>query len=229
METILVVEDDRAILDGLCHNLRFEGFQVLSAIDGERGLELAVDRRPDLILLDIMLPRLSGFELMKTIQRHGLDVPVIMLTAKDQQVDKIMGLDLGADDYITKPFALRELLARINAVLRRKRRFELVDETRTFGDVAIDFSGRTVLKGTSEIKLSDREFRLLALLVRHTGRVLDRQKILNDVWGFDYFGTARTIDNFITRLRSKLEDDPNEPRLIHTIRGVGYKFDAAGP
>ena len=225
METILVIEDDKSILDGLSHNLRFEGYDVLTADEGERGLELAIDRKPDLLILDIMLPQISGFDILKTLQRHEITIPVIVLTAKDQQVDKIMGLDLGADDYITKPFALRELLARINAVMRRKRRYELADETVSFGEIEIDFGGHAVRKAGEEMTLSDREFRLLAMLVRNKGRALERQKILNEVWGYDYYGTARTIDNFITRLRQKLEDDPNAPKLIHTVRGVGYKFD----
>ncbi len=224
METILVIEDDPSILDGLERNLRFEGYQVLRATDGEHGLEMAIDRRPDLLILDIMLPRLNGFELLKTLRRNEIHTPVIVITAKDQEMDKIMGLDLGADDYITKPFALRELLARINAVMRRKRRYEMSDETLEFGGVRIDFGGRSVHRGSEEVTLSDREFRLLSLLVRNAGRVLDRHKILNDIWGYDYYGTARTIDNFITRLRQKLEEDPNKPALIHTVRGVGYKF-----
>jgi len=226
METILVIEDDESILDGLERNLRYEGYQVLTASDGEQGLELAINRKPDLLILDIMLPQLNGFELLKTLRRHEIQLPVIVLTAKDQEVDKIMGLDLGADDYITKPFALREVLARINAVMRRKRRYELAEQTLEFGEITIDFGGHSVTRAGQEVTLSDREFRLLALLVRNAGRALERPQILNEIWGYDYYGTARTIDNFITRLRQKLEEDPNKPAYIHTVRGVGYKFQA---
>jgi DNA-binding response OmpR family regulator len=188
METILVVEDDRSILRGLEKNLQYEGFKVLTALDGERGLELAVNKTPDLIILDIMLPKINGFEICKTLKKHDIMTPIIIISAKNQEVDKIMGLDLGADDYITKPFSLGELLARINAVMRR------------------------------------REFKLLKLLIENEGRVLDRQVILNKVWGFDYYGTSRTIDNFITKLRHKVEENPESPKYIKTMRGIGYKF-----
>lgn len=228
METILVIEDDKSIVRGLEKNLQYEGYKVLTATEGEKGLELAVNKQPDLILLDIMLPRVNGYEICKTLKKHDISTPIIIISAKNQEVDKIMGLDLGADDYITKPFSLRELLARINAVLRRKRKFEDVEEEYVFGPVKVDFSGQTLnIKGKS-VEVSTREFKLLKLLVENEGRVLDRQTILNKVWGFDYYGTSRTIDNFITKLRQKVEQNPEKPKYIKTVRGIGYKFENVG-
>ncbi len=226
METVLIIEDDPSILLGLQKNLKFEGYDVLTAADGERGLELAIDRPPDLIILDIMLPKISGFEICKTLKKNNIQVPIIILSAKDQEIDKIMGLDLGADDYVTKPFNIRELIARINAVMRRKRRYDQqgVPERFKFGRLTLDLKGQTLLKDGDPLETSVREFKLLKFFVENRGKVLDRKEILNKVWGYDYFGTARTIDNFITKLRQKVEDDPDDPKHIVTVRGVGYKF-----
>lgn len=226
METVLIIEDDPSILLGLQKNLKFEGYDVLAASDGERGLELAIDRPPDLIILDIMLPKISGFEICKTLKKNNIQVPIIILSAKDQEIDKIMGLDLGADDYVTKPFNIRELVARINAVMRRKRRYEQqgVPDRFKFGRLTLDLKGQTLTKDNEPLETSVREFKLLKFFVENRGKVLDRKEILNKVWGYDYFGTARTIDNFITKLRQKVEDDPDDPKHIVTVRGVGYKF-----
>jgi DNA-binding response OmpR family regulator len=224
METILVIEDDPAISLGLTKNLKYEGYDVLSAQQGEKGLELAIDRQPDLILLDIMLPNMSGFEICKTLKRNEVDIPIIILSAKDSEIDKIMGLDLGADDYITKPFSIRELIARINAVLRRKKRYEKDMEGFSFGEIEIDFAARTVQRNGRDLELSPREFDLLGFFVRHPNEVMDRRQILNKVWGYDYYGTARTIDNFVTKLRHKMEPDPTKPVHFVTARGIGYKF-----
>ncbi|WP_372371445.1 response regulator transcription factor [Candidatus Uabimicrobium sp. HlEnr_7] len=225
METILVVEDDPAILLGLTKNLQFEGFNVLCAEDGEEALEIIFNKPIDLLLLDVMLPKLNGFEVCKTVRKKNLPLPVIMLTAKDKEIDKIMGLDLGADDYIAKPFSIRELIARINAVLRRKRKFEdKVNDILQFGDIKVNFQGRTVHKGEEKIELSPKEFDVLTLLVQNKGKVLSREEILNKVWGFDYFGTARTVDNFINKLRQKIEKEATQPNHILTVRGIGYKF-----
>lgn len=224
METILVVEDDRSILRGLEKNLAYEGYKVLVAADGEKGLELAVNKNPDLIVLDIMLPKVNGFEICKTLKKHEISIPIIILSAKNQEVDKIMGLDLGADDYLTKPFSLRELIARINAVLRRKRKFEDIPDIYKFGNVEIDFQGQTIKVKGKLVEASTREFKLLKLMIENVGRVLERQTILNKVWGFDYYGTSRTIDNFITKLRQKIEANPEAPAYIQTVRGIGYKF-----
>lgn len=219
-----MIEDDPAISLGLSKNLKYEGYDVLTATRGEQGLELAIDRKPDLIVLDVMLPSMSGFEICKTLKRNEVDIPIIILSAKDQEIDKIMGLDLGADDYLTKPFSIRELIARINAVLRRKKRYEKEVEAFRFGDVDIDFTARTVARGGKVLDLSPKEFELLGYFVKHPNEVMDRRQILNKVWGFDYYGTARTIDNFVTKLRQKLEPDPDQPRHFVTARGIGYKF-----
>jgi DNA-binding response OmpR family regulator len=230
-ETVLVVEDDLAIVKGLETNLRFEGFEVLTAADGERGLELAVDKAPDLVLLDVMMPEMNGFELLRELRRREIEIPVIMLTAKGEEMDKVRGLELGADDYVTKPFALQELLARVHAVLRRKRRFDKQLERVTFGRVELDFTSRTAAVAGRPVEMTEREFDLLRFFLSREGEALDRQEILNRVWGYDYFGTDRTVDNFINRLRRKLEPDPDAPRHFLTVRGLGYRFvrDADGP
>ncbi len=224
METILLIEDDPAIALGLQKNLRYEGYEVITAGRGDEGLEVAIEKQPDLILLDVMLPNLSGFEICKTLKRNEVDIPIIMVSAKDQEIDKIMGLDLGADDYLAKPFSIRELIARINAVLRRKKRYEKEVETYMFGEVEVDFTARTIRRDGKLLELSPRAFDLLAYFVRHPNEVVDRKQILNKVWGYDYYGTARTIDNFVTKLRQALEPDIRKPRHFVTARGIGYKF-----
>ena len=223
-ETILVIEDDASISKGLQKNLSFEGYSVFVAPDGERGLELAVDKAPDLIVLDVMMPKMNGFEVLRELRRREIDVPVIMLTAKGEEMDKVRGLDLGADDYVTKPFGLQELLARIQAVLRRKRKFDKGIETVSFGKVTLDFTARTATVSGEPVQMTSREFDLLHFFLSREGEALERQEILNRVWGFDYFGTDRTVDNFINRLRQKLESDPDNPEHFLTVRGVGYRF-----
>jgi two-component system, OmpR family, alkaline phosphatase synthesis response regulator PhoP len=224
MESILIIEDDPSIMRGLRHNLRFEGYSLKSAVDGESGLELAVSDPPDLILLDVMLPKLNGFEVLRELRRLQLDVPVIMLTAKAEEIDKVRGLDLGADDYVTKPFALPELLARIRSVLRRKRRFDKKSERVSFGVVDIDFAAARVMVRGEPVKLTTRELNLLRLFVEREGEALSRDEIVRRVWGYDYEGTERTLDNFVSRLRQKLEPDPVTPRHFLTVRGIGYQF-----
>jgi len=225
METILVVEDDKSIALGLEKNLRFEGFKVIRAEDGKKGLELAIDAKPDLVVLDVMLPKMSGFEVCRALRKSEIFLPVIMLTAKDQEIDKIMGLELGADDYLTKPFSVAELVARIKAQLRRKKVYEGEEIDRFgFGDVEVDFHGAAVTCRKKAVDLSFREFELLKYMVRNAGKALSREEILNKVWGYDYYGTQRTIDNFITKLRQKLEKNPDKPKHFLTVRGVGYKF-----
>jgi two-component system alkaline phosphatase synthesis response regulator PhoP len=223
-ETILVIEDDASISKGLMKNLSFEGYSVFVAPDGERGLELSVDKAPDLIVLDVMMPKMNGFEVLRELRRREIDVPVIMLTAKGEEIDKVRGLDLGADDYVTKPFGLQELLARIQAVLRRKRKFDKELETVSFGKVSLDFKSRTATVSGKPVPMTSREFDLLHFFLSREGEALERQEILNRVWGFDYFGTDRTVDNFINRLRQKLEPDPDKPMYFQTVRGVGYRF-----
>ncbi len=219
---ILVVEDDPSLAFALEKNLSFEGYDVLVARDGEKGLELALNAKPDLVILDIMLPIVNGYEICKAMRKNGFHTPVIFLSAKAQEVDKVLGLELGGDDYITKPFGVRELLARIKSLLRRTE----ADAPRVleFGPVRVDLSGHSVLRSGRPVTLTSKEFDLLKYLLERRGRVLTRDEILVHVWGFDYDGTSRTIDNFINRIRQKIGDNIRKPRYILTIRGVGYKF-----
>ncbi len=221
---VLVIEDDPAIRLGLRKTLGFEGYRVEEAADGERGLEMVFENRPDLVVLDIMLPKVNGFEVCRTIRKHDGSIPILIMSAKSQEMDKLMGFDLGADDYITKPFSPRELAARVKAALRRTRTKAVSDEVFELGNVRVDFPGQRLSVDGEEVEVSNREFRLLRYLIENRGRVLSRDQILNKVWGFDYEGTARTIDNFINKLRSKIEVDPTRPVYIQTVRGVGYKF-----
>ncbi len=219
---ILVVEDDPSIVFGLERNLAFEGYEVEVETDGEAGLRSALNSPADLIILDIMLPKVNGYEICRTIRRHGFRTPIIFLSAKSQEIDKVTGLDLGGDDYITKPFGIRELLARVKTVLRRVQ--EDREEVFEHGPIRVDFAGQTVLRRGKAVSLTTKEFKLLRFLVERKGKVLTREEILNHVWGFDYDGTSRTIDNFINRIRQKIGDDIARPRYILTVRGVGYKF-----
>ena len=219
---VLIVEDDSSLLFGLKKNLQFEGYEVLTASDGEAGLGLAVDERPDLIILDVMLPRMNGFEVCEVLRSNKVETPVIFLTAKALESDKVTGLTLGGDDYMTKPFSVAELLARIQTVLRRVNASE--GEKLTIGLLELDLSGRSVLLEGKEVNLTTKEFELLCFMARNIGKVLPRERILQKVWGYNYYGTARTIDNFINRLRQKIEENPLEPRFLLTVRGVGYKF-----
>ena len=222
--TILVIEDDSAIRLGIKKSLGFEGYRVIEAADGESGLEAVFARRPDLVVLDLMLPRLNGFEVCRTIRKHDRTIPILILSAKDQEMDKLTGFDLGADDYITKPFSIRELTARIKAALRRSLTVETGEPVFEFDRIHVDFPGQKLAVDGDPVEVSNREFRLLRYLIENRGRVLSRDQILNKVWGYDYEGTARTIDNFINKLRTKVERDPTAPTLILTVRGVGYKF-----
>ncbi|MCB9932245.1 MAG: response regulator transcription factor [Planctomycetes bacterium] len=224
METILVVEDDPSIQRGLELNLQVEGYSVITASDGEEGLKQALERRPDILLLDVMLPKLSGFDICRQIRKQGLTMPIIMLTAKTQEIDKIMGLELGADDYVTKPFSVAEVVARVNAAVRRSKRFETSEADYSFEDYTLDTKGQVLRKSGQQIELSQKEFLMLKLFLENEGKVLSRQEILAKVWGFDYYGTDRTVDNFINKLRQKVENDINNPAHILTMRGSGYKF-----
>ena len=219
---VLIVEDDSSLLFGLKKNLQFEGYEVLTASDGEAGLGLAVDERPDIIILDVMLPRMNGFEVCEVLRSNKVETPVIFLTAKALESDKVTGLTLGGDDYMTKPFSVAELLARIQTVLRRVNASE--GEKLSIGPLELDLSGRSVLLEGKEVNLTTKEFELLCFMARNIGKVLPRERILQKVWGYNYYGTARTIDNFINRLRQKIEENPLEPRFLLTVRGVGYKF-----
>jgi two-component system, OmpR family, alkaline phosphatase synthesis response regulator PhoP len=221
---ILVVEDDLAILTGLSMNLRFEGYEVLQAQDGRQGLSRALDEAPDLLVLDLMLPELNGFEVLKELRQRGRDTPVVVLSAKGAEQDKILGLNLGADDYVVKPFGLQELLARIKAVLRR--RFPSAGQPPlTFGDVQVDLEAKTVTRCGQPVELTAQEFKLLAHFLAHPGRTFSREELLSAAWGYHYEGSARTVDNFMRQLRLKLEPDPEEPRSFLTVRGLGYRFE----
>ena len=223
MARILVVDDEPEIVRGLEDNLRFEGYQTASATNGHDALALAQSDAPDLILLDIMMPRMSGWEVCRALREKGIEAPIIMLTARGEEVDRVRGLELGADDYVTKPFSLRELLARVRAVLRRpgpRSRFEEF----TFGDVRIRPRVRQVFKSGKEIRLTRKEFDLLVFLVAHRGEVLTRERLLDEVWGYERFPTTRTVDTHILRLRKKFEADADRPVWILTLHGHGYKF-----
>jgi len=223
MSKILVIEDDATMLRGLRDNLEYEGYEVVYAADGEKGLELALDVKPDLILLDIMLPKVNGYEICRLLRKEKLDVPIIMLTAKGQESDIILGLNTGADDYVTKPFSIKQLLARVAAFLRRRQSQD--GKTFTFGDCQLDMGGRVLRRGGEEVWLTPKEYELLALFVRKAGKALTRNEILNTVWGYDNFVTSRTIDRFVTTLRGKIEQDAKNPKFIHTIREIGYRFN----
>jgi DNA-binding response OmpR family regulator len=219
---VLIVEDEPALVRGLTDTFRSHGFDVLSARDGEAGLDAALSQRPDVILLDIMLPRMNGYEICRAIRDQGLDVPILMLTAKGQEEDIILGLNLGADDYITKPFKIRELVARVNAFLRRRTAPET---TRRFGDREANLQDRTVDCAGHSVALTAKEFKLLAFFLEKPGRALSRDTILNAVWGNSVFVTSRSIDRCVTTLRAKIEPDPRKPIYIHTLRDIGYRFE----
>jgi DNA-binding response OmpR family regulator len=223
MDTILIIEDDPTMLRGLKDNFEFKGYKVVTASDGEKGLEAALNAKPDLIILDIMLPKINGYEICRLIREQKLDMPIIMLTAKGEESDIILGLNLGADDYVTKPFSIKELLARAAAFLRRTKIQE--HDTYEFGDYRLDVSARRLTRKGKEIELSPKEFNLLEFFVKKTGRALTRDEILNAVWGYDCVVTTRSIDRFVTTLRDKIEKDPGRPVFIHTIRSIGYKFE----
>ena len=223
MPRILIVDDEPEMVRGLEDNFRFEGYQTLAATTGKEGLVLAVREAPDLILLDIMMPELSGWDVLRALRQKGLDVPVIMLTARGEEVDRVLGLELGADDYVTKPFSLRELLARVRAVLRRPGP-RLKFEEFAFGDVRIRLRGRQVFKAGQEVRLTRKEFDLLRYLVEHRGEVVTRDRLLDEVWGYEQFPTTRTVDTHVLRLRQKFEKDPEHPAWILTVHGQGYKF-----
>ena len=224
METVLIIEDDPTLARGLKDNFSFQGYNVLLASDGEKGLALAVDSKPDLVVLDLMLPRMNGYEICRRLRRERLEIPVLMLTAKTEESDVVLGLELGADDYVKKPFSVRELLARAEALLRRRRQGE--PERWTFGDYVLDMGARTLTRGEKPVELSPKEFALLHLFLLRAGQALSREEILNRVWGYDVNVTPRSIDRFVATLRRKIERDPHRPEFILTAREFGYKFQS---
>jgi DNA-binding response OmpR family regulator len=220
---VLIIEDEPALSRGLCDLFRAQGFDVLAATDGEAGLDAALSGAPDLILLDIMLPRMNGFEICQTVRREGIDAPILILSAKGQEEDVVRGLTLGADDYITKPFSVNELVARAQAFLRRRP--GTAEHVHRFGDCEVDLQSRRVTRDGHAVALTAKEYQLLAFLIRRRGCALSRDTILDAVWGRSVFVLPRSIDRCVTTLRAKIEPDPRRPRYIHTIRDVGYRFD----
>ena len=220
---ILLVEDNEELAAGIRHNLELEGYHVEWAGDGAAGLERARGSHPDLLILDIMLPRLDGFQVLKILREEGFDAPVLVLTARGEEADKVRGFRLDADQYVTKPFGLLELLERVRALLRRSTRRAPAAAVR-FGDIEVDPGARTVLKGGQEVPLSPRAFDLLLALMNQEGRVLSRQQLLKEVWGHRGSVLTRTVDSHVSELRQRLEDDPAQPRHIHTVWKAGYRF-----
>jgi two-component system, OmpR family, response regulator len=229
---VLVVEDDKTLLDVLHYNLVKEGYRVIKAADGLLAVDIARREKPELIILDLMLPQMNGLEVCRILRKEMI-VPILMLTAKAEEVDKIVGLEVGADDYMTKPFSLRELLARVRAMLRRNEmlkqeagKSELPENLLTrAGNIEVDLPRHIVLKGGFPLNLDPKEFNLLVFLIRNKGQVFSRETLLEKVWGYDYAGDTRTVDVHIRWLRQKIEDNPDSPRCLVTIRGVGYKFE----
>jgi DNA-binding response OmpR family regulator len=221
---VLIVEDEPAMVAGLRDNFEYEGYQVISATDGVAGLERALTDDPDLVVLDVMMPRMSGLEVCKQLKAKRPSLPVIMLTARGQEIDKVVGLELGADDYVTKPFSIRELMARSKAVLRRASVSTQTPEIHHFGDVEVNIRSNEVRRGGEPVEVSSKEFALLAYFISHPAETLSRDRLLNAVWGYESYPNTRTVDTHILHLRQKVEANPEEPRFILTVHGTGYKF-----
>jgi DNA-binding response OmpR family regulator len=225
MERILIIEDELPMRTALQDVLQGEGYRVLTATDGERGLEKALAERPDLILLDIMMPKLDGYAVCAELRRLSIPVPILMLTAKGQIEDRVMGLDVGADDYLVKPFSTEELLARVRALLRRVQRQTRAPAKLKLGDVELDLVRQTARRGRKELHLTVKEFAMLRLMAETPGEPVSRERFLDVVWGYTAFPTTRTVDNHIASLRSKIEKEPDEPQWLKTVHGLGYKLD----
>ena len=221
---ILIVEDEPAMVQGLRDNFEYEGYEVISAADGMDGLNRAIADQPDLVVLDVMMPKMSGLDVCKQLKARKPSLPIIMLTARGQEIDKVVGLELGADDYVTKPFSIRELMARVKAVLRRASPQAATAEVYRFSDVEVNVRSNEVLRGGQPVELSSKEFALLAYFVAHPAETLSRDRLLDAVWGYENYPTTRTVDAHIVHLRQKLEPNPEEPRFILTVHGSGYKF-----
>jgi len=224
MKRILIIEDDAAIRKGLTVALQEEHYEVLTAADGEEGYQAARREKPDAIILDLMLPKKNGQDVCRDLRKEGVQTPILMLTSKKQEMDKVLGLELGADDYVTKPFGIRELLARIKALLRRKVEIATAIEEYSFGSVQVDFKKLEASKNGKPLKLTAKEFEILKFLVSHEREVVRREVLLEKVWGYESFPTTRTVDTFIASLRKKIEEDPSRPKHLLTVPTVGYKF-----
>lgn len=223
MKKILIIEDEPDMLKGLKDNLEFEGYNIDTAAEGQTGLDKILQNHYDLVLLDVMLPQISGFDICKKARKDGIETPIILLTAKGEEIDKVLGLELGADDYITKPFSLRELLARVKAILRRAANDTAGDIVR-IGNIQVNFKNFEVKSGDEDIKMSHKEFEVLHYLYTNAGKTVDRDDLMDKVWGINYDITTRTVDNFILKLRQKIEADSNNPKIILTVHGIGYKM-----
>jgi DNA-binding response OmpR family regulator len=224
MKRILIVEDDAAILRGLTDNLKAEHFDVVSAMDGQEGFELAKKRKCDLIILDVMLPSISGFDICRRLRTEGVQTPILMLTGKGEEVDKVLGLELGADDYVTKPFSIKELVARVRSILRRQSEIRTEIAETTFGEVYVDFKKQEATRGKKKLDMSAKEFQLLKYFVEREGEVISRNQLLDDVWGYDAMPTTRTVDNYVLSLRKNIETNPSKPKHLLTVHTAGYKF-----
>ena len=229
MTKVLVVEDDPGILRTVADNLKFEKYDIVTAMDGETAYTLQKSQHPDLIVLDLMLPRMGGLELCRRLRAEGEQVPILMLTARSEEADRVLGLDLGADDYLTKPFSVPELMARIRALLRRTSTASELPVMLKFGEVEIDFKKYVARRRGKRIEMTRKEFDLLRFLASREDIVITRDELLNKVWGFDSYPVTRTVDNHVATLRAKLEADPARPVYIHTVHGVGYKFVGQEP
>jgi DNA-binding response OmpR family regulator len=225
MSKILIVDDEKEIAKGLGINLTREGFEVIQAFDGKEGLNLAIKESPDLILMDVGMPGMNGFDICRELRKKGIETPIILLTARGEEIDRVLGLELGADDYVTKPFSLRELLARIRARLRRPTPSAAKGlSTYHFGNVQIDFDRYQATKSDDALDLTHREFAILKLMIRCRGEVVTRDRMLDEVWGYQAYPTTRTVDTHILKLRQKIEDNPSDPKSIVSVYGGGYKF-----
>lgn len=224
MTKVLVVEDDPAILRGLAENLRFEGYEVFTAKDGEAGARLQRAHKPDLIVLDLMMPHLGGSDLCRMLRSEGVETPILMLTAKSEEADRVAGLDLGADDYVTKPFSVKELMARIRALLRRAQPALNLPDSLRFGKVEVDFRRYEARRSGTLLEMTRKEFAILRFLAARAGEAVTRDELLNEVWGYESYPVSHTVDNHVALLRAKLEADPAQPAYIRTVHGVGYRF-----
>lgn len=225
-EKILLVDDEEMIVESIEFALSQEGYEVVKAFDGQEALQQVQLSKPNLIVLDLMLPKLSGLEVCRLLRREQNDVPIIMLTAKGEEIDRVIGLEVGADDYLIKPFSLRELVARIKALLRRSKPADHERQVKVYqhGDLLINLSEHRVMVGEREVELSPKEFKILAMLMQQPGRVFSREELLEQVWGLDFYGDTKTVDVHIRWLREKIEDDPSSPKYIQTVRGFGYRL-----
>lgn len=223
-QTVLIIEDDESLMLGLEENLAVAGYRVLTAVTGTAGLALALERKPDLLLLDLTLPDMGGYEVCRTLREKHVSMPIIMLTARKDEADKLKGFETGADDYVTKPFSVKELLARVKAVLARLERKQEAAAPIRFDQYVLDGSSRVLTRKGQEVELTRTEFDLLYYLASNEGKSLSRETLLRDVWGMEYYGTQRSLDTFVAMLRSKIEKNPREPKHILTVHGVGYKF-----